>query len=75
MPIEPRNVINSPLGLNLAYLLGKYTPYGLGHRIAVFAADRISSRDDWKLVQAVRCNQWVIHRDDPKNQIWTGRDR
>ena len=65
MPIEPRNVINSPLGLNIAYLLGKF-PYGLGHRIASFAADRISSRNDWKLVQAVRCNQWVIHRDDPE---------
>jgi KDO2-lipid IV(A) lauroyltransferase len=66
MPIEPRNVINSPLGLKFAYLLGKYTPFGLGHRIALFAADRISSRKDWKLVQAVRCNQWVIHRDDPE---------
>lgn len=59
MPLEARKIINSPLGLNLAYTIGKFTPYQLGHRIAFFAADRISARKDWKMVRAVRSNQWV----------------
>jgi KDO2-lipid IV(A) lauroyltransferase len=61
MSIEPRRIINSPFGLSLAYLIGRYTPYWLGHRIALFAADRISARKDWKMVQAARCNQWMVH--------------
>jgi lauroyl/myristoyl acyltransferase len=64
MPVDPRKVISSPFGLNVAYLLGKYTPYWLGYRIAAFAADRISSHKSWKLVQTVRCNQWIVHEQD-----------
>ena len=61
MPIEPRNIINSPFGLNIAYLIGRCMPYSLGYKIALFAADRISSRKSWKLVKAVRANQWVAN--------------
>jgi lauroyl/myristoyl acyltransferase len=61
MSLEPRRIINSPFGLNFAYLVGKCTPYWLGRRIALFAADRISGRKDWKLVRATRSNQWVVH--------------
>jgi lauroyl/myristoyl acyltransferase len=61
MNLDPRTIINSPFGLKLAYLIGRYTPYKLGHQIALFAADRISARKDWKMVRAARCNQWVAH--------------
>jgi len=61
MPLDARKIINSPIGLNLAYLLGKYTPPNLGRRISLFAADRISARKSWKMVRAVRCNQWIAH--------------
>jgi KDO2-lipid IV(A) lauroyltransferase len=64
MTIEARNIINSPFGLNLAYWIGRNTPQSLGHRIAQFAADRISSRRDWKMVQAVRLNQWVVRGEN-----------
>ncbi len=59
MTVEPRNLINSRYGLNIAYLIGRYLPNGLGRRFAEFAADIISTRKDWKLVRAARLNQWV----------------
>jgi hypothetical protein len=61
MLLEPRKIINSPFGLGLANLIGRYTPYWLGYRIALYISDRISARKDWKLVHATRCNQWVVH--------------
>lgn len=61
MTIEARNIINSPVGLNLASMIGRYTPQSMGHRIARFGADRISARKGWKLVQSTRLNQWVVH--------------
>jgi lauroyl/myristoyl acyltransferase len=64
MTVEPRNLINSRYGLDLAYLIGRYTPNRLGHWIAEFAADRIASRKDWKLVQAARLNQWVARGEN-----------
>jgi phosphatidylinositol dimannoside acyltransferase len=68
MPVDPRKIINSPFGLRFAYLLGKYTPFWLGHRIAIFAADRIAARRGWKLVRTVRCNQWIVHGKNPENE-------
>jgi len=59
MKLDPRTIINSPLGLNLADFIGRYTPDWLGRRIALFAADRISARKGWKMVRAARCNQWI----------------
>ena len=61
MNLDPRTIINSPFGLKLADLIGRYTPDWLGHRIALFAADCISARKNWKMVRAARCNQWVAH--------------
>jgi lauroyl/myristoyl acyltransferase len=61
MTIEARNIINSPMGLNLAYMIGRYTPQSFGHRIAKFGADRISARKSWKMVRAARLNQWVAY--------------
>lgn len=59
MPKDPRNAINSPLGLSIALLIGRITPNCVGHRLVNYAADRISARKDWKMVQAARLNQWV----------------
>jgi phosphatidylinositol dimannoside acyltransferase len=60
MAIDPQNAINSPLGISIALQIGRFTPNWLGHRMVNFAADRISARKDWKMVQAVRLNQWVV---------------
>ncbi len=59
MTDDPRNLINSPYGLNLAYFIARSMPERLGRRIATQAADFISARKSWKMVQAARCNQWV----------------
>jgi lauroyl/myristoyl acyltransferase len=64
MKIDPQKIINSPIGLNIAFRLGKSTPYSVGYRIANFVADRISARKNWKMVRAIRCNQWVAHGED-----------
>jgi len=61
MNLDPRTIINSPFGLKLAYLIGRYTPDWLGCWIALFAADRISARKGWKMIRAARCNQWVAY--------------
>ena len=61
MTDEARKLINSPYGLDLAYLIGKRMPPSLGHRFAFFAADFLSARKNWKMVHAARCNQWVVH--------------
>lgn len=64
MTIEARNIINSPFGLNLASWIGRYTPEATGHRIAQFAADRLSARKGWRMVQAARLNQWVVRGEN-----------
>jgi len=64
MTVEARNIINSPAGLNLAAWIGRTTPQSLGHRIAQFAADRLSARKDWKMVQGARLNQWVVRGEN-----------
>lgn len=64
MSIEPRKIINSPFGINSAYMIAKYMPNRLGHWFALVAADRIAARKQWNLVQAVRCNQWVVHGEN-----------
>lgn len=61
MTDNARKFINSPYGLIIAYIIGQRTPTWLGRRIARFAADFISTRKDWKMVRAARCNQWVVH--------------
>ncbi len=68
MALDPRNIIDSPLGLNFAYALGKFTPERLGNRIAIYIADRISSRKSWKMVRATRCNQWVVRGEQLDGQ-------
>ncbi len=60
MTDDARNLINSPYGLNLAYFIARAIPENLGRPIALWAADYISARKSWKMVQAARCNQWVV---------------
>jgi KDO2-lipid IV(A) lauroyltransferase len=64
MTVEPRNLINSRYGLDLAYLIGRYTPNRMGRWIAQVGADWISSKKSWKLVKAARLNQWVARGEN-----------
>ncbi len=59
MPIDPQQIINSQYGLGLASFLGRTLSPESGYRLSNFIADRISSRRGWKMVRAVRANQWV----------------
>jgi lauroyl/myristoyl acyltransferase len=61
MAVDPRIIINSPFGLGVANVIGRYTPGWLGYHIALSFADVISSRKSWKMIRATRCNQWVVH--------------
>ncbi len=65
MATDARTIISSPFGIKLAYLIGKYTPYPLGYRIAIFAGDRIASQKSLGMVRAVRANQWIVHGAKP----------
>jgi lauroyl/myristoyl acyltransferase len=60
MRLDPQAIINSRLGVGLALGLGRNIPPGAGYRLAEFVADTIADRADWKMVQAVRANQWVV---------------
>ncbi len=60
MTDDARNIINSPYGLNLAYFIARAIPESMGRRLALWAADYISARRSWRMVQAARCNQWVV---------------
>lgn len=60
MRLNPQAMINSRIGVALALGLGRITPPKIGYLLARFAADRISGRRNWGLVQAVRVNQWVV---------------
>ena len=58
MSPDTRNLINNNVGL--AAVVARLTPPWLGHRLALFLADRISARKSWAMVRAVRANQWVV---------------
>jgi KDO2-lipid IV(A) lauroyltransferase len=60
MAKDPQNIINSPVGLSLAYGIGRLTPNWLGHPLTNIFADFLASRSSWKMVQAARLNQWVV---------------
>lgn len=60
MAIDPAHVINSRLSLSLASFTGQLAPTWLGYGIARRIADQIATRREWKLVRAVRANQWVV---------------
>ncbi len=64
MAVEAQKFISSRYGLDVAYFVGRYTPAHYGHRLADVLADYLSSRKTWKMVQAARLNQWVVHGED-----------
>jgi len=64
MPVDPQKTINSPLGLSIALLIGRYTPNRIGHPIVDFAADRISARKGWKMIRSAYLNQWVVNGEN-----------
>ena len=64
MTVDPRVIINSPFGLGLANMIGRYTPGWLGYRIALTIADVISTRKSWRMIRATRGNQWVVHGEE-----------
>lgn len=66
MPIEPQQVINSRFGVGLASILGRVVPQRFGYRVADLVADQIAARQEWKMVRAVRANQWVASEEKLK---------
>ncbi len=60
MPIDPQQIINSRFGLGLASFLGHTLSTDSGYKVANFIADCIATRRSWKMVRAVRANQWVV---------------
>ena len=59
-----QSIINSRLGIGLALTLGRTVPPRIGNRVAQFFADWISGRKDSMIVQVMRANQWVVHREN-----------
>lgn len=60
MGIDITRVINSSLGVRLAFALGQGLPRRLGYSIADFAAGWLTKQKSSAVVRAVRSNQWVI---------------
>lgn len=55
-----QQLTNSRLGVGAALWLGRILPQRVGYPFTRWIADRISSRQELKMVQAVRANQWVV---------------
>ncbi len=53
-------VINGPLGIGFAYLLGRTIPQAHGERLARWAGRQLAARNNLAMVRAVRANQWVV---------------
>lgn len=60
MRLDPQAIINSRLGVGLALGLGRNLPPAAGYRLAGFVGGLIAEREPWKMVRAVRSNQWVL---------------
>jgi lauroyl/myristoyl acyltransferase len=59
MTLDTRKIINSRYGVGLAAFLARQAPPWLGFHLANLAANFLSSRENWSMVQAARANQWV----------------
>lgn len=60
MGVDPQTIINSRLGVGLSLWLGRVIPAKIGYRLANTIARQIALQRDWRLVRAVRLNQWMI---------------
>ncbi len=56
-----QDALNTRTGIALGVLLSRMPP-SIGYRVADWIADQISSRKKIPAVQAVRANQWVVHK-------------
>jgi lauroyl/myristoyl acyltransferase len=65
MAIDIQQLINSNFGIGLFSTVARLIPIRYGHRLANFAADRIATHSDSRLVRAVRANQWVVSGEMP----------
>lgn len=63
MSREVQEIITSRFGVEFASFLGRMMPPRPGHYLADFIADRIAARREWRIVRAVRANQWVVSRE------------
>lgn len=59
MGLDPRKVINSRYGVELALWLCRIMPNTLGKYVARVGADWIAAHKNWEMVRAVRANRWV----------------
>jgi len=59
MAFDITGLINSPLGVRLAFAVGQRFPRRLGYWLADAAAGQLSRQKDSAIVRAVRSNQWV----------------
>ena len=60
MFVEAQKILTGRFGVEFASLLGRTIPAHPGHRLADFIADHLARRREWKIVRAVRANQWVV---------------
>jgi lauroyl/myristoyl acyltransferase len=60
MSNDIQQIMNSQLGVGLAFQIGRLAPTRIGLQVATLIANQIASRRDWKIVKAVRTNQWVV---------------
>ncbi len=65
MASKVQEIINGRLGIAFALGLARTLPPSLGYPVAQFLAERIASRRNFGMVQAVRTNQWVLHNKEP----------
>jgi lauroyl/myristoyl acyltransferase len=61
MRVDPQNIFNSRYVVGMAYWLARVFPPTGGYKLAAYLSDRVSERERWSMVQAVRANQWVIN--------------
>ena len=62
--MDLQTFLNSRQAGILAFRISRSLPSGLGHRLARSIADRISTRRQLPLVQAIRANRWVVSGEE-----------
>jgi phosphatidylinositol dimannoside acyltransferase len=60
MRIDLQQIINNPLAVNLAFILGRGIPPVIAYPLCNFIGDWIATRRTSNVTRAVRANQWVV---------------
>jgi KDO2-lipid IV(A) lauroyltransferase len=68
MSIEAQQILTGRFGVEFVSLLGRAIPARPGYRLADFTADLIARRREWKIVRAVRANQWIVSGERLKGE-------